>query len=199
MKYYLIFLLSLIGSFQVHSGTADLELSMHINGIANGVQNGQQGTYTLTITNNGPEIAAAGITGDIIAAISSPIPLVEGGPAIDFLPSNSDDPRCGFAVAQSEPSPIHPSRFAYFIRVPSLQVNESIECSGLYIVNLAFGELLVNWSLNNQFDTDPDENNNEVTFLFGIAPRQVPATHFLGIVVLIMLTLLLVRNKKLMH
>ncbi len=191
MKAPLIIFLSSLISFQIHAGVADLALSMQINGIENGVQGGQQGTYTVTITNNGPDIAAEGIAGVPITAISSPIPLVEGGPAIDFLPDDNDDPRCGFAVAISEPSPFDPARFGFFVEVPSLDVGESIECAGFYTVNITSGELTISWSLSSQFDTDPDKSNNSASFLFGLVPAQVPTTSIMGLIILIVFLVVL--------
>lgn len=193
IKYILLPIL-IIFSLSSAAGTADLNLEMTIVGIENGVKTGQQGSYSLTVTNNGPDIAAEGVENAPISVISSPVPLVDGGPAIDILPDPNDDPRCGFAVAMSEPTPFSPARFGFFVWLPSLEIGESIKCSGFYLINLNSGSQEVSWSLSNPFDTDPDLSNNSQTFVFGIEPVRVPTLSMFASLMLIGMLLIFAKN-----
>ncbi len=148
---------------------------------------GFEGSFSVTITNNGPEIAE-------MPSTISPLMSLANDDFYLSIDSSIIQNDCSFAFFSLEP---RPPDFAggtiILIDTSPIDVGESITCFGRYVVGFENGmrELLwetVNFGQGTLID-DPIPENNLVTITLGIQPQQVDALSSLTIFILIVLTL----------
>jgi len=169
------------------AGIADLSFDAEFDGIENGVTFQQQGTFRVTVTNNGPDAAGLGSgTGIPIAIFSGFVELSPvDGTEMEYNIDSSIAQSCQFGLIAVDPRPGNPPGFTFFFRTAPIPANESVTCHGLYLVNFTEGVRTYNWRVSGFVgDTDPDFTNNFEPVTFGIRPIQVPTLNFLGLVVL---------------
>jgi len=201
MRKLLIAWCILLLSTYVMGGTADLEIELNFNKV-NGVVIEQQGDFIVRITNNGPDIAANDAATDLPIIALSSIIRDNGSftPEIQFAasPQNNNN-ECFFTLVIGDPPPGGGVRYAYDINIPSLGVNETIECFGIFSTHFASGTREVDWSIRNTFDTDPVVENNVQFVTFGIQPRSIPVNNLLFLFVLVLSVLLLGSKSLRLH
>ncbi|VAW46442.1 hypothetical protein MNBD_GAMMA02-1812 [hydrothermal vent metagenome] len=180
----------------VMGGTADLEIELNFTE-TDGIVLEQQGEFIARITNNGPDIAA------VDATLSRPITLSSGviqdngsfTPEIQFAASSqNNNNECFFILVIGDPPPGGSVSYIYTIRTPPIQVNQTIECYGIFSTHFASGTREVNWIIRNNFDTDPIVGNNTQLVTFGIQPRSVPVNNLLFLFLLVFSIFLLSRK-----
>ncbi len=188
----LVFFIIVFQSSSLIAGTADLSIALDFNEI-NRIVYEPQGEFVVRVTNLGPDVAADNIP--------FPLPLTTLTSAIDdngdFTPeiqfvtdSQNNNQECYFTLAIGSPPPgsIGP-KYVYGIDIPSLAVNETIECHGLFSRHFQSGTRDVTWKTYNSFDTDPNNNNDSQTITFGIPPKAVPVNN--KFILILLLTLVL--------
>ncbi|MCX7545890.1 hypothetical protein [Marinicella gelatinilytica] len=186
----LIIFINIVISGTLLAGTADLALELEFNEF-NGVVYEPQGDFIARITNLGPDVAADNIP--------FPLPLTTFTSAIDdngnFTPeiqfsadTQNNNQECYFTLAIGSPPPgsIGP-KYVYGIDIPSLAVNETIECHGIFSRHFQSGTRDVTWQTYNSFDHDPNTDNNSQVITFGIPPKAVSVNNVFALVLLLLL------------
>lgn len=171
------------------AGVADLSFDAQFDGIEDGVVFGQQGTFSVTVTNNGPDAAGVGSgTGFPIAIFSGFVELSPvDGTEMDYNIDRSITQNCIFGLIAVDPRPGNPPGFTFFFETPEIAANESVTCYGVYYVNFKAGSRTYEWRASGFVeDTDPDFTNNFKPITFSIKPKQVPALSFYGLLTMIL-------------
>jgi len=184
-------------SFNVNSQTAELALSMNLSGLNDGVITGQQRSFELTVTNNGPD--AANPTGDdfFFAGTTLIGSNDQWVPDILFeLDVINSPPECVFSGFFIDPLPGQNPKYAFTFFFLQLQANQSITCKGFYTANFTQGERYVRWELHNNLANDPDLSNNNVELIFGLRPIAVPIFSKFTLILLVALFLLITLTKR---
>jgi len=65
-----------------------------------------------------------------------------------------------FFLTIGGPPPGGTVSYAYNIALSVIEVNQTIECFGLFSTHFDSGTREVNWNISNTFDTDPVTDNN---------------------------------------
>lgn len=188
----LIIFLNIFISGSLIAGTVDLSLELDIN-TKNGIVYESQGDFIIRIINLGPDIAAINTSLPLPLTIQASIIDDNGNftPEIQFAAgSQNNNQECSFTLAIGSPPPgsIGP-KYAYGINIPSLAVNETIECHGIFSRHFQSGTRDVTWETYNSFDVDPNNNNDSQIITFGIPPKAVPTNNIF--VLILFLTLVL--------
>ena len=186
---FIITIIILSLALNAQAGTADLELTMDFD-LSDYVEFNQVGTFSITLTNNGPDIAGLG------SSLSRPLnihsnPIIP--PDLFFILDTDISQVCSSGYLILEPVPFLniPLRYIYTFEFPIIPVGESITCYGKYHVGFVQGRKDVLWEIGNIFDDDPDESNNEVTMVFRGAPAIIPAFSVFGLILLFILLMYL--------
>ncbi len=178
------------------AGVADLSIELEFN-TTDGIVVEQQGEFIARITNNGPD--PAGINSTLQYPISFSSGIIQSEPSLglplEFAPSpNNNNNICFFTTVIGDPPPGGNLSFVFIFNIPSLAVNETIECLGIYSASFQSGTREVNWEILNSFDIDPIIENNTQLVIFGIQPRSVSVNNPLLLSTLILLMLLVGRK-----
>jgi hypothetical protein len=186
-----IILLSIFFSCSALGGTADLSIEMEFSEV-NGVVFEQQGEFVARITNNGPDFAAENAPFQNPITLSSGIIQDNGSftPNIQFAAAaQNDNQQCFFFLTIGSPPPGGSVSYGYSIALPPIEANQTIECYGIFSRHFLSGTRDVNWTIRNNFDTDPVASNNTQTVTFGIPPKAVPVNNIFTLVLLFTLML----------
>ena len=182
--YRIVVILFLTTSSFVFAQSADLELDVYIESY-DSVFWGFQGDYSVTITNNGPEVA------------STP------GTFTPFMPQDNTDftfapnfdivqPDCNFTPLIAEPRPPDfPGGSIFFISTSPIAVGESVTCFGRFQVGFESGRRETFWETVNLGQgttiSDPVTENNTVTIFLGVPPLPVNAFSDFSTVLIILI------------
>ncbi|MCF6299731.1 MAG: DUF11 domain-containing protein [Proteobacteria bacterium] len=189
--HYVLILLSsvycLFFSPKVLAGSADLELVIESD-LSEGVGFGQIGSFSITVTNHGPDDAGSNSSRPYpIVIFNSPLyPSENNGQLELFFGQENANQTCFFLLAVIEPLP--GGQFPGYIfsfNFPVIPANTSITCHGQYLVNFEQGEREVGWRALNVTDTDPNPDNDRATMVFKINPPVIPSTSSWSVLVLI--------------
>lgn len=188
----LIIFINIVISGSLMAGTADLAIELEFNEV-NGVVYESQGEFIARVTNLGPDVAAANATFPLPLSILSSVIDDNGNftPEIQFAAgSQNNNQECYFTLAIGSPPPgsIGP-KYVYGIDIPSLAVNETIECYGIFSKHFQSGTRDVTWETYNSFDVDPNNNNDSQIITFGIPPKAVPVNNVFILVLLLLLVI----------
>ncbi len=156
--------------------TADLALQLDID-VSEGVQFGEIGEFTLTVTNLGPDDAGSHNIGRFPTAVFTPPQAVNEHGLLDvyLAGDNSTSQPCGVGLIVIDPIPGNPVLYGQPIYFPEIQANSTLTCHGLFLIGFDQGERSTNFRLRGDVnDTDPDSSNNEIKVVFGIPPVVVP-------------------------
>lgn len=170
---------------------ADLAIELEFNSV-DGVVVEPQGKFIARITNFGPDIAAVDATLERPITLSSGVVQDNGSftPDIQFAPSaQNNNQECFFILVIGEPPPGGMVSYIYTIRTPPIEINETIECFGIFSTHFDSGTREVNWKIRNTFDDDPVSANDTQTVVFGIAPKIVPINHLSAMIALLFMFL----------
>ncbi len=190
----------LIFCFEAIAGSSDLYIELDFNE-ENGIVFEPSGEFTLTVTNLGPDIAAEGVP--LLRPISIFTSVIQDNgsftPEIQISPgAQGDNSNCSFLFIIGEPLPGESVTYAYSIDVPSLSVNETVQCFGSFSRHFQNGSREIEWSIFNEFDTDPNPKNNNQVITFGIPARPVPMNSWFTLVLMGLLILVFgVKTKRL--
>lgn len=188
-----LIIIFLVLSGSAFGGTADLSIELEFNNV-DGIVLDRQGEFVARITNNGPDIAAVDATLERPITLSSGVIQDNGSltPNIQFAPSvQNNNQECFFILVIGDPPPGGSVSYVYTIRTPPIEVNETIECFGIFSSHFNSGTREVNWNIRNTFDDDPVSSNNTQTVVFGIAPRSVPINNLHSLLALLFLVMLI--------
>ena len=185
----IITIITLSLALNAKAGTADLELTMDFD-LSDYVEFNQVGTFSITLTNNGPDLAGSGSSSQLAIDVYTN-PIIP--PDLFFILDTDISQVCSSGYLILEPVPFLniPLRHIYTFEFPIIQAGESITCYGKYHVGFVQGRKDVLWKIGNIFDDDPDESNNEVTMVFRGAPAIIPAFSVFGLILLFILLMYL--------
>ncbi len=185
---YIFFILML--SINSHAGTADLALTMNFD-LSEYVELNQEGTFSITLSNNGPDMAGLGSASQLALDVYTN-PIIP--PDLFFILDTEIPQVCSSGYLILEPVPFLniPLRHIYVFSFPKIASGESVTCYGRYYVGFNHGRRDILWKIGNIFDDDPNESNNEVNMIFRAAPAVIPVFSNLGILVLVLLILLMI-------
>jgi|SRR5690606_15491617 len=183
-------LINIFISSSLIAGTADLSIELEFNEV-NGVVYESQGEFVVRVTNLGPDVAAASATFPLPLSILSSVISDNGSftPEIQFAASSqNNNQNCYFVMVIGSPPPGGGGpTYAYDIDIPSLAVNETIECYGIFSRHFQSGTRNVTWETYNSFDVDPNNNNDSQIITFGIPPKIVPINNIFVLALLFIL------------
>ncbi len=171
----LILFLLVIGT-QARAGTTDLSIEF-IADIADGVEIGEVGSFTLAVTNHGPDPSGFDSVNELpITVVSSPLWIP--------LPSTIDvyfqiDPDvvqdCVLFSYGVDPPLNTPPHYLMFADFPPLLAGQTATCQGIYTVGHVDPAKVVELRVRAQpVDTDPNPDNNTIAVVFGLPPTVVP-------------------------
>gem|GEM_PF-7086282 len=151
------------------------------------VFSGFEGEFSVTVTNNGPDVAdSPGTYAPFISSANSDYIF-----SPDFNIVQND---CVFATFIAEPRPpVFPGGITLLIATNPIAVGDSVTCFGRYAVGFESGRRELFWETVNfgqgSLIDDPFLENNTVTVTLGIQPIPVDA---LGIFSMLLMMFLLV-------
>lgn len=183
-KLYIFILLILSSS--IFAQSADLELEVYMESY-NDVFFGFEGAFTVTVTNNGPDVAEnPGTASPLMSLTNNDFTFIGDG-------SISQD-RCFFSLISAEPRPPDfDGGLTLLITTDEILVGESVTCFGRFSIGFEHGSREVYWQTfgfgMGALVDDPVPENNIVTITLGIQPQQVDALSNLTILILIVITL----------
>ena len=152
------------------------------------VVQGQQGEFSITITNHGPDDAGVDSLNNLPIFADSSIIQQRPNGIVDiwFAKDLSQAQECFFVPTIFEPLPIPGSlpSYAFTFAYPVIPVGESITCYGFYSVGFEQGERAVQWDIFNSTDTDPNLLNNSVDLVFRMQPMMIPSTSTFSLIIL---------------
>ncbi|MFK8012191.1 MAG: hypothetical protein AB8B80_09140 [Marinicellaceae bacterium] len=137
----------------------------------------QQGKFSVTLTNNGPETAGSKADGNTFpnrVRFSRQILTSDNRLDIELQLDENIDQKCRMGLIVGEPSPINPNtNFTFILFFSVLEVNESIICKGIYEVGFMQGTKEFDWMTSSHFfDIDPNPTNDNISFSLSIAPKN---------------------------
>ncbi|MFK8010801.1 MAG: hypothetical protein AB8B80_02090 [Marinicellaceae bacterium] len=171
-----------------YAGNVDLSLEINLDPITE-VEFLQTGTFSITVSNLGPDTAGGDSTSNFpIAAISNGIFENKNGQQDLFIGQNTDlDQVCFFILAFGSPLPGGLPSVVYNFAYPKIPANESITCYGKYLVGFETGSRDFTFTVRSFSDNETNLSNNTANFTFRIKPKTVPTLNFYAILILIVL------------
>lgn len=201
MMRVIVFFIFLITFVRVtKAGVTDLELDLDIPDTSQ-LSYGQIVPFSLTITNHGPDAAAASsisflpntvfITGDVYYNSV-------GYPQVLISRDMSIKQECLFFILSgSPPPPPHPPpSISYIADMPIIPANSSITCYGKAQNFIEEQSIELNFFVAPFYtDTDPNLSNNTTNVVFGLKPKAIPSLNLYGLLAMILLILFVVKPK----
>ncbi|MCF6301260.1 MAG: DUF11 domain-containing protein [Proteobacteria bacterium] len=189
----LAFILLATGCQNLLAQSADIAVEMTFPGMENGVIYDQQGDFTITVTNLGPDEAVPPAGGGSFFFVGSSVVRNTGNykPDIFFeLDGANSPPECVFFIAEGSPLPGQLPNYGYSFIYFGMAAFDSVTCLGKYTVFFEEGERTVLWEAINQHAPDPDLSNNLLGFTFGIRPMTIPINSPTALFLLLILILI---------
>ncbi len=186
-SHYIAWVYLLMLTTQVNAGTTDLSIEF-IADIAEGVEIGEVGSFTLAVTNHGPDPAGVdSIHALPVWASSSPLWLPLPSTVDVFFQIDPDvNQNCALFSLGIDPPPNTPPHYRLSARFPAIQPNETVFCQGLYTVGHLDPSKVIEIKVGTPLeDTDPNEDNNTVVVVFGLPPAVIPVNAWMHLLMLV--------------
>jgi hypothetical protein len=182
------------------AGNIDLSIELNIEPVTE-VEFLQNGTFTITVSNLGPDTAGGDSSSNFpISAYSNAITAHENGLQDLFIRQNTDiNQACFFIFSFGEPLPGGLPSIAYFFEYPEIPANDSITCYAKYLIGFEGGSRDFSFNVRSFSDNETNLSNNTANITFRIKPKLIPSLNIWSLIILMVIMLIIacyVFNKK---
>ena len=189
LKLIIFLLLNNISNFSniAFAGIVDVSLSIDLQ-LNEEVEYLQESTFSVTVTNHGPDIAGGDSSDQFpVRMISSSYYIPGNLPFIYITQNTSINQKCFFINSFGSPLPGGLPSIGYTFAFPRIPANSSITCYGKLKIGFEQGLKKIDFFAFSPTDNETNFSNNNIEFSFRIKPIPIPLFSFYNLLLLCLL------------